>query len=101
MRASLRREFPICNEQTITEMLIRRLEIQRQLGEPHCRIEEAIVARLNRLQASGGGEDRDAIRYVFAVQGDVLDFDYIHSWCDRHGTRQLLDEIRASIPPID
>jgi len=60
-------------------MLIRRLEIQRQLGEPHCRIEEAIVARLNRLQENGGGEDRDDIRDVLAVQGDALDFAYIHS----------------------
>jgi hypothetical protein len=42
------------------------------------------------------------VRDVIAVQGDeLLDWDYIHHWCGIHGTRVLLDEIRASIPPID
>lgn len=27
--------------------------------------------------------------------------DYIHRWTAEHGTRGLLDEIRASIPPLD
>jgi hypothetical protein len=35
-----------------------------------------------------------------AVQGDRLDWDYIHRWCDAHGTRALLDEVRASLPPL-
>jgi hypothetical protein len=48
------------------------------------------------------GKDRDDVRDVIAVQGDeVLDWDYIHHWCGLHDTRELLDEIRASIPPID
>ena len=34
----------------------------------------------------------------FAVQADTLDWDYIHRWCDEHGTRELLDDIRRSIP---
>jgi hypothetical protein len=25
---------------------------------------------------------------VISVQGDKLDWKYIESWCDRHGTRQ-------------
>jgi hypothetical protein len=42
------------------------------------------------------------VRNIIAVQGDAaLDWDYIHHWCAIHGTRALLDEIRASIPPID
>jgi hypothetical protein len=40
------------------------------------------------------------VRNVIAVQGEAIDWDYVYSWCDRHGTRALLDEIRASIPPI-
>lgn len=48
------------------------------------------------------GKDREDVRDVIAVQGDAaLDWDYIHEWCARHGTRELLDEIRASIPPLD
>ncbi len=46
------------------------------------------------------GNDRDDIRGVIAVQADRIDWDYVHRWCEQHGTRPLLDEIRASIPPI-
>ncbi len=47
-------------------------------------------------------KDTEDVRDVIAVQGDeVLDWDYIHHWCKAHGTRELLDSIRASIPPID
>lgn len=44
-------------------------------------------------------KDRDDVRNVIGVQGDALDWDYIYSWADRHGTRALLDEIRSGIPP--
>lgn len=36
---------------------------------------------------------------VVAVSGHLIDWDYVYSWCDRHGTRQQMDEIRQSIPP--
>ena len=42
----------------------------------------------------------DDVRNVLTVQGDTLDWDYIHRWCDEHGTRELLDRLRRSIPPI-
>jgi len=46
--------------------------------------------------------DEDDVRDVIAVQGDgALDWAYIHRWTAEHGTRELLDEIRASIPPLD
>ena len=60
--------------------------------------EDVIISKLRWLQRIGRGKDRDDIHDVIAVQRDRLDWDYIHSWCDRHGTRALLDEIRASIP---
>ena len=41
-------------------------------------------------------------RDILAVQGDdALDWEYIHRWTAKHKTRELPDEIRASIPPID
>jgi len=58
--------------------------------------EDVIIAKLRWARS----KDRDDVRNVIAVQGDAIDWDYVHSWCDRHGTRALLDEIRASIPPI-
>ena len=45
-------------------------------------------------------KDLDDVRNVIAVQADRIDWDYVHRWCEQHGTRALLDEIRASIPPI-
>ena len=63
--------------------------------------EDVIITKLNWLFRNPRGKDREDVRDVVAVQGSALDFDYIHSWCDRHGTRALLDEIRASIPRFD
>lgn len=64
--------------------------------------EDVIVMKLRWFAIAKRGKDRDDIRDVIAVQGDdALDWDYIHRWTEAHGTRVLLDEIRASIPPID
>jgi hypothetical protein len=45
-------------------------------------------------------KDRDDARNILAVQGSALDFPYIERWCDAHGTRERLEELRRSIPPI-
>ncbi|MEN3942657.1 DUF6036 family nucleotidyltransferase [Prosthecobacter sp. SYSU 5D2] len=47
--------------------------------------------------------DRDKmdVREMIGVQSPNLDWPYIENWCDQHGTRALLEEIRASIPPMD
>ena len=45
-------------------------------------------------------KDRDDARNILAVQGDALDFAYIEKWCDAHGTRARLEELRRSIPPM-
>jgi hypothetical protein len=31
---------------------------------------------------------------------DAAGIAYIESWCDRHNTRALLEELRAAVPPI-
>lgn len=56
-----------------------------------------------KLRWSGQGrrpKDREDERNLIMSQGDLLDWEYIHRWCDQHGTRQLLEEIHRSIPPI-
>jgi hypothetical protein len=64
--------------------------------------EDVIIMKLRWAQIAKRDKDRDDVRNIIAVQGDdALDWDYIHRWCDAHGTRALLDEIRASIPPVD
>ncbi|RLS41834.1 MAG: hypothetical protein DWH81_05325 [Planctomycetota bacterium] len=45
----------------------------------------------------GRSKDIEDVRGVIAVQINTLDWDYVHHWTDRHGTRQQLDEIRQSI----
>jgi len=40
------------------------------------------------------------VRNVIAVQRDRIAWDYAYAWCDRHGTLDLLEQIRSSIPPV-
>ena len=58
--------------------------------------EDVIVTKLRWARP----KDKDDVRDVIAVQGDAIDWEYVYSWTDGHGTRDLVDEIRASIPPI-
>ena len=58
--------------------------------------EDVIVTKLRWFR----DKDREDIAGVIAVQGDVLDWEYILRWCDRHGTRAMLEEIRHGIPPL-
>jgi hypothetical protein len=48
----------------------------------------------------GRHKDRADAQNVIAVQGEHLDWPYIERWCEAHGTRARLEEIRASIPPL-
>ena len=59
--------------------------------------EDVIVTKLRWARA----KDLDDVRDVIAVQGDALDWDYIHRWTAVHNSRLKLDTIRDSIPPLD
>jgi hypothetical protein len=72
--------------------------LDRQVWLPT--VEDVIVTKLRWGLLGNRSKDRDDVRNVIAVQGDRIDWDYVHRWCEQHGTRALLDEIRASIPPI-
>jgi hypothetical protein len=61
--------------------------------------EDVIITKLYWSKLGQRAKDTDDVRNVVAVQGDALDWNYIHGWCDQHGTRALLDDIRRSIPP--
>jgi hypothetical protein len=62
--------------------------------------EDVIITKLRWAQRAGRGKDIDDVQKVIAVQANRIDWEYVNKWCDLHGTRSLLDEIRASIPPI-
>jgi hypothetical protein len=63
--------------------------------------EDVIIMKLLWSERGKRAKDLDDARNVVLVQGDAIDWDYVHRWCDRHGTRQLLDEIRRSIRRLD
>ena len=48
----------------------------------------------------GRAKDREDVRAVIGVQGEKLDWPYIQGWCERHGTRGLLEEIRRTVPKL-
>ena len=62
--------------------------------------EDVVITKLRWSKQGRRSKDVDDVRNVIAVQGDRLNWDYIHRWCDAHGTRALLDEVRASLPPL-
>ncbi len=62
--------------------------------------EDVIVMKMRWSKQGRRTKDVDDVKNVIAVQGDRLDWPYIHRWCDAHGTRELLDSIRRSIPAI-
>ncbi len=56
------------------------------------------VTKLRWVTQGKRSKDWDDVRDVIAVQGDLIDWDYIHLFSERHGTRAVLDDIRRSIP---
>jgi hypothetical protein len=62
--------------------------------------EDVVIVKLLWGRGLARSKDLDDVRGIIAVQGDRLDWGYIHHWCDLHGTRELLDRVRTSIPPL-
>jgi hypothetical protein len=70
--------------------------LDRQIQLPTA--EDVIVTKLRWTIEGRRTKDWDDTRDVIAVQGDRIDWDYVHRWADLHGTRKTLDEIRGSLP---
>jgi hypothetical protein len=62
-------------------------------------VEDAIITKLRWFLAGQRHKDLQDARGMIAVQGDRIDWAYVNSWCDRHGTRELLDRTRQSVQP--
>ncbi|HWG42298.1 MAG TPA: hypothetical protein VN688_05880 [Gemmataceae bacterium] len=63
-------------------------------------VEDVIITKLRWALNARRLKDREDVRNVIAVQGHNIDWPYVYGWCDQHGSRDLLDEIRRSIPPL-
>jgi len=62
--------------------------------------EDVVITKLRWSQLGKRTKDTDDVRNIVAVRGNRLDWDYVHRWCDVHGTRALLDGIRADLPEL-
>jgi hypothetical protein len=60
--------------------------------------EDVIVTKLRWSHAGRRRKDMEDVENVITIQGDRIDWDYVNSWCDRHGTRELLESVRSSLP---
>jgi hypothetical protein len=59
--------------------------------------EDVVITKLRWSRYGQRQKDLDDARNVIAVSGNTLDWPYIEQWCDQHGTRTLLDNLRQSI----
>ena len=59
--------------------------------------EDVVVMKLRWGRELKRPKDLDDLRNVILLQQVTLDWDYVYEWCDRHETRELLDEIRREI----
>jgi hypothetical protein len=62
--------------------------------------EDMIITKLRWASRAKRSKDIDDVRNIIAVKEAEIDWDYVRRWCTTHGTLALLDEIRASIPPL-
>ena len=62
--------------------------------------EDVVVMKLRWALSLNRPKDAEDAHGVMAVQGERLDWNYIRRWCDAHGTRELLDKVRASTLPF-
>lgn len=58
--------------------------------------EDVIVSKLRWARH----KDEEDIFNVMSVQRERLDWAYIESWCNRHGTLALMEKLRRSVPEI-
>jgi hypothetical protein len=61
--------------------------------------EDVVIQKLRWYVIAERHKDWSDLEGVLLVQGDMLDWAYIESWCDRHGSREHLDRLRATLRP--
>ena len=59
--------------------------------------EDVVVTKLRWARELKRPKDLDDLRNVILLQQATLDWDYVYEWCDRHETRELLEDIRREI----
>ncbi len=62
--------------------------------------EDVVITKLRWALTLGRQKDLDDIRDVLSVRIAKLDWDYVDHWCDLHGTRDILSQIRSRLPSV-
>ena len=90
--------FLVTNDPHDRERFARRYRLATAFGAVWMpTVEDVIITKLLWASRAERPKDRDDCRNVIALQEAVVDWPYVQRWCDRHGTRLLLDEIRRSV----
>ncbi len=59
--------------------------------------EDVIITKLRWSKQGKRTKDIEDAKNVIAVQGDSIDWAYVHHWCDKHGTLELLEQVRMGL----
>jgi hypothetical protein len=59
------------------------------------RPEDVVITKLRWSKQGQRSKDVDDVRDVLSVQHSKIDLEYVRSWCDQHGTRELFDRLFA------
>jgi hypothetical protein len=62
--------------------------------------EDVILSKLRWSLIGKRPKDIEDILRILLVQQSRLDFEFLYQWRDVHGTRSLLDQIRAELPSV-
>ena len=62
--------------------------------------EDVVVTKLRWSRGGQRSKDLADVAEVLATQRGRLDLDYVRSWCDRHGTREVLERLLAATPSV-
>lgn len=57
-------------------------------------LEDMVVTKLRWSQHAGREKDISDARNLMGVQHDRIDWPYVESWCDHHGTREIMERLR-------
>jgi hypothetical protein len=80
------------------ERFRRRMQVD-WMGRPAwiATVEDAIITKLRWGYILGRHKDIADVKTVIAMKGQSLDWPYIESWCDKHASRPLLEQIRTEL----
>jgi len=100
VHSPFRLEFFLLGNDLHDQQRFRRRKAVRILGQQTfvSTAEDMVITKLRWLHHAGRAKDLDDVRNVIALQGPRMDWDYVNLWCGRQQTRELLDEIRRSLP---